>query len=309
MTKTNNQSSIPRPMNCFLLYRLEKQKEIVAKYAGVNHRDISKIIAQWWKKTTNEEKEPYREKARLAKLEHLKLYPDYKYMPKKKTTPKRVYIRKNKKNDFMSRVSHDSELMNLALPHCQPPQGPVEEMINRDAHVSEIKYMNKPHPQLSECLYRQNVFDCSSPESSYDKHTPLLSPYSESLADQEFFSPMTSYHSIESSTTAYVNSADQQDPAYSILNKPYINSTNAYNPHYNPHYNHDYLPYFDHDASSFSYSDSSKSQPSYPCVNQENLFGSNLLPSYYTDSLNDSYSMFDSNSCDLGFIDPSLLSM
>ncbi|KAI8357308.1 high mobility group box domain-containing protein [Choanephora cucurbitarum] len=73
MTKTSKQTSIPRPLNCFLIYRLEKQKEIVAKCAGANHRDISKIIAQWWKNTTDEEKKPYREKARLAKLEHSKL--------------------------------------------------------------------------------------------------------------------------------------------------------------------------------------------------------------------------------------------
>lgn len=64
---------IPRPMNCFLAFRLEKQSEIVARCPGANHRDISKIIAKWWKETPEEEKQPYRERARLAKIEHAKL--------------------------------------------------------------------------------------------------------------------------------------------------------------------------------------------------------------------------------------------
>lgn len=79
MTKINNkktnqqqqqQFQIPRPLNCFLMYRLEKQKEIVAKCPTANHRDISKIIAKWWQEATEEEKKPFRERARLAKKEH-----------------------------------------------------------------------------------------------------------------------------------------------------------------------------------------------------------------------------------------------
>lgn len=79
MAKSNNsttidQSTIPRPLNCFLMYRLEKQKEIVAKCSGANHRDISKIIAKWWQEASEEEKRPFRERARIAKAEHHKLY-------------------------------------------------------------------------------------------------------------------------------------------------------------------------------------------------------------------------------------------
>lgn len=64
---------VPRPMNCFMTYRLEKQREIVERCPGANHRDISKIIAKWWKELPTEEKEPYRIKAEKAKMEHKKL--------------------------------------------------------------------------------------------------------------------------------------------------------------------------------------------------------------------------------------------
>lgn len=69
---STSSSKIPRPMNCFLAFRLEKQQEIISRCPGANHRDISKIIAKWWKSMPDEEKEPYRERARLAKNEHAK---------------------------------------------------------------------------------------------------------------------------------------------------------------------------------------------------------------------------------------------
>lgn len=68
-----NKSEIPPPMNCFQAFRLEKKNDIIARCPGANYRDISKVIAKWWKELTEEEKEPYRERARLAKIEHAKM--------------------------------------------------------------------------------------------------------------------------------------------------------------------------------------------------------------------------------------------
>lgn len=64
---------VPRPLNCFMTYRLEKQREILEQCPGTNHRDISKITANWWKNMTFAEKEPYRRKAAQAKYEHERL--------------------------------------------------------------------------------------------------------------------------------------------------------------------------------------------------------------------------------------------
>lgn len=74
-TKSTNSTStkIVRPMNSFMIYRLEKQHEIVKECPGANHRDISKIVAKWWKEMPDEEKEPYRQKAERAKEEHQRL--------------------------------------------------------------------------------------------------------------------------------------------------------------------------------------------------------------------------------------------
>lgn len=65
---------IPRPMNCFMTYRVEKQQQIVDQCPGANHRDISKIVAKWWRELSAAEKEPYRVQAAKAKAEHLEKY-------------------------------------------------------------------------------------------------------------------------------------------------------------------------------------------------------------------------------------------
>ncbi|KAG1460229.1 hypothetical protein G6F46_005691 [Rhizopus delemar] len=97
---TNSTSTkVVRPMNSFMIYRLEKQHEIVKECPGANHRDISKIVAKWWKEMPDEEKEPYRQKAERAKEEHQRLYPDYKFSPQKRTRKTRVY-RKRPQNEF-----------------------------------------------------------------------------------------------------------------------------------------------------------------------------------------------------------------
>jgi hypothetical protein len=70
---TSSATKVPRPMNCFMTYRLEKQREIVQQCPGANHRDISKIIAKWWSELSAAEKEPYRRKAEKAKIEHNKM--------------------------------------------------------------------------------------------------------------------------------------------------------------------------------------------------------------------------------------------
>ncbi|KAI9308699.1 high mobility group box domain-containing protein, partial [Cunninghamella echinulata] len=77
---------IPRPLNCFLLYRMEKQKQICELCPGANHRTISKIVAKWWKNISMSDKKKYMDAAKEAKTEHKSLYPDYRYVPRRKSS-------------------------------------------------------------------------------------------------------------------------------------------------------------------------------------------------------------------------------
>ncbi|KAI8997009.1 hypothetical protein BDB01DRAFT_862821 [Pilobolus umbonatus] len=170
MAKSSVKSTIPRPLNCFLLYRLEKQKEIVAKCAGANHRDISKIIAKWWKEASDEEKKPFREQAKIAKLEHSKLYPDYKYMPKKKKNPKRVYVRKNK-NGFTSREEENNRVMSLLYRDSNQLQTLKPTHPKRNKATED---MQESIPIVKREYLEEEVFDHQmSPEYCYSPELPF----------------------------------------------------------------------------------------------------------------------------------------
>ena len=68
--KKKETGRIPRPMNCFMAYRLEKQKAIADSVPGANHRDISKVVAKWWREEPERVKQEYRAQAEKAKEEH-----------------------------------------------------------------------------------------------------------------------------------------------------------------------------------------------------------------------------------------------
>ncbi|RUS15408.1 hypothetical protein BC938DRAFT_476948 [Jimgerdemannia flammicorona] len=84
-TKKKNLKKIPRPKNCFMAYRMDKQHEIMKQWPGVNNKDISRIVGSMWKQESEEEKGRYKAIAEELKKCHAREYPGYKFSPKKKT--------------------------------------------------------------------------------------------------------------------------------------------------------------------------------------------------------------------------------
>ncbi|KAK9763736.1 hypothetical protein K7432_009334 [Basidiobolus ranarum] len=72
---------IPRPANCFFLFRKDKQAEIFASNPGITNMEVSRIIGKMWKNISVEEKRSYQWMAEKIKLDHQVKYPDYKYTP------------------------------------------------------------------------------------------------------------------------------------------------------------------------------------------------------------------------------------
>ncbi|ORX82231.1 MAT1-2-1 protein, partial [Basidiobolus meristosporus CBS 931.73] len=72
-------AKIPRPANCFFLFRRDKQSEIFASNAGITNMEVSRIIGKMWKNISVEEKRKYQWMAEKIKLDHQQKYPDYKY--------------------------------------------------------------------------------------------------------------------------------------------------------------------------------------------------------------------------------------
>lgn len=259
MAKSNNttdQSTIPRPLNCFLMYRLEKQKEIVAKCAGANHRDISKIIAKWWQEASEEEKRPFRERARIAKMEHRQLYPDYKYTPKKKTTPKRVYIRKNKKEQFTSRAKENNKFMELIYDDCSALDFATDKFDNtvkkrvtdsgkvtkKTSKVNKKRAANtvvmqdiyedyddyKPLNYPNACQYATSVSSTQTVPDFFNS-PQTTSPFTDCYSDADVPSPYVELSPFETTMSYAIYPFENLSP-FSVLDTPCINEFNAYSP-------------------------------------------------------------------------------
>ena len=65
---------IPQPPNCFFIFRSEMRN----LHSELCERKRSKFVSGLWNKMTKEEKEPWVEKARVAKRNHLLKYPNFK---------------------------------------------------------------------------------------------------------------------------------------------------------------------------------------------------------------------------------------
>ncbi|OMJ21981.1 Silenced mating-type M-specific polypeptide Mc [Smittium culicis] len=73
----------PRPPNAFIIYRKETQSNVIKKNPGVSNKEISCIIGRMWREEPQSVKDEYKEKANQEKKNHKKMFPDYKYQPRK----------------------------------------------------------------------------------------------------------------------------------------------------------------------------------------------------------------------------------
>ncbi|KAF2241307.1 hypothetical protein BU26DRAFT_440902 [Trematosphaeria pertusa] len=84
----------PRPMNCWMLYRDTKHKELKDANPHLTVQAISILCSKFWKTLPATEKDEWRVKAKQAKEEHQRTYPDYKYTPRKPGQKKKRQSRK-----------------------------------------------------------------------------------------------------------------------------------------------------------------------------------------------------------------------
>ncbi|OAQ28306.1 high mobility group box, partial [Linnemannia elongata AG-77] len=72
---------VPRPKNCFMLYRSKVLPMIMAELGNINNKIISKIAAERWRAESEPVKTWYRDMAKFGKEEHARNNPGYKYAP------------------------------------------------------------------------------------------------------------------------------------------------------------------------------------------------------------------------------------
>ncbi|KAF9347389.1 hypothetical protein BGX26_001100 [Mortierella sp. AD094] len=99
---------VPRPKNCFMLYRSKVLPMIMAELGAINNKIISKIAAERWRAESEPVKTWYRQMAKQGKEEHARNNPGYKYAPHKKLTPA-ARNKNSKKRTGRRREDDDSD--------------------------------------------------------------------------------------------------------------------------------------------------------------------------------------------------------
>ncbi|KAG0057868.1 hypothetical protein BGZ83_000055 [Gryganskiella cystojenkinii] len=75
---------VPRPKNCFMLYRTQIMPMIMIELGNINNKIISQIAAERWNAESEPVKVWFRMLAKKGKEEHAINHPGYKYAPHKK---------------------------------------------------------------------------------------------------------------------------------------------------------------------------------------------------------------------------------
>lgn len=82
--KTSKEPHIKRPMNAFMVWSQIQRKKIINEYPEMHNAEISRRLGRLWRILCEDEKQPYIQEAERLRVQHLQMYPDYKYRPKKR---------------------------------------------------------------------------------------------------------------------------------------------------------------------------------------------------------------------------------
>ncbi|KAI0344054.1 hypothetical protein BDW22DRAFT_1344181 [Trametopsis cervina] len=214
-------SHIPRPRNAFIIFRTEfyrDNKDLLAYEK--DHRHISRIIAFYWRTLTPDEKEEWKDKAKIEKLEHERKYPNYQFTPVhrtgevKKRNVKRNGAREIKRCEVVASLlkncSEPTELQGVmaelymtpsaeekgmkAIAPSESPEAPLNPSSVHGSLSSDSMFHNLPHPMAQISPPTQLAY----PEVLVNSHPSLLpSPSSASLgSNNSIFEqpPYPSYH-------------------------------------------------------------------------------------------------------------------
>ncbi|KAH9205958.1 HMG box protein [Leptodontidium sp. 2 PMI_412] len=87
-------NGVPRPPNCFILFRQHLHPLVVRDNPGVHNNEISAIISKMWHSAPAMVIEQYRDLAKNAKAAHRLLHPNYNYCPRRSSEKKRRMSKK-----------------------------------------------------------------------------------------------------------------------------------------------------------------------------------------------------------------------
>lgn len=117
--RSQTHQHIPRPPNCFILFRTYRIRNIGATERQAN---FSKMLAEEWRNLSQAERDVWKERAEAKSRLHKEMYPDYKYRPVRRTSkPRRTNAKKTKKPYDHNDRSFGSGIRAPGLTYSTPP--------------------------------------------------------------------------------------------------------------------------------------------------------------------------------------------
>ena len=111
----------PRPPNAWILYRSDKLQQLPPPALGhpkPTQAEVSKIISAQWRTESDEVRAMYDERAQIAKLEHARLYPNYRFTPMKRVDKDRM---REEKRQAKEQERAGRRTRGRASPYTLPP--------------------------------------------------------------------------------------------------------------------------------------------------------------------------------------------
>jgi HMG (high mobility group) box len=183
----------PRPPNAWILYRSDKLQQLPPPALGQpkpTQAEVSKIISAQWRSESDQVRAHYDHLAEMAKAEHARLYPNYRFAPMKKAEKDRIREEKRQaKAKEQERVGRRSRGRPAPYPPpCTASTSTAPAPLVFKHVLSDPK---DPSPPLSSAsspstgtppshftvnlTLRHNVA-CVSPDASVDPTPPPLDP-------------------------------------------------------------------------------------------------------------------------------------
>nr|QRL06106.1 MAT1-2-1 [Marssonina coronariae] len=131
-------AEIPRPMNCFIIFRTQIQASVARDNPHLSNIHISQIISQMWKTAPAVLVQHYKGLAQKAKEEHALLYPDYAFRPRKSSEKKRRMTKKK-----IARIGRASANTPEQLPFPTMPEIPEFPNMERPTFPTAMLPVNE----------------------------------------------------------------------------------------------------------------------------------------------------------------------
>ncbi|KAJ5864394.1 uncharacterized protein N7529_006310 [Penicillium soppii] len=134
-TAGDSSVKIPRPPNCFILYRQAFHNHVKAANPGVSNNEISRILGARWNNESDAVRTKYTLIAERLKALHALKYPDYQYAPRRPHERKRRATRV--RNEDTSSIEADPAYVEL-YNNAQESQDEFQSMSTAEEFMKDL---------------------------------------------------------------------------------------------------------------------------------------------------------------------------